>query len=555
MRGRPTGRPLTLRGYPNPRVRADDQGEEALALAQSHHLPVSPLRGLLEVTRLVRTAGDVPALLWAIARVIAESLGYGTVAINLYRPEWDDFQTAAVHGGEEAQKTLVGHVRRIEEWAPLLADRFHRRGAYVVPAGEFDWETLSDDFYLPDEAAGDGENAWHPLDALFVPMRHHDGHLLGILSVDEPANRLRPTDEDLDVLVALADHAAMALQSAQEAADAERHRLALEQLLRVSTGLTAHPSADAIMQRVCVGVRDALGFQNVLVLLADPETSRVSAGATVGWDRETVVTAPVYLPELMPLFDPLFEVEGCYLVPNVEAERRVPREKMTYASKLNGRGPHAWNRHWLLVPLRDADEAIIGILSADEPVDRLLPSSEKLQALRIFANQAAAAIVSAERVRELSFLADHDPLTRLLNRRAFVERLEAEVARALRYDREFALVVCDLDGFKGVNDRLGHTGGDEALQVFARTIEKALRKGDNAFRIGGDEFALILAEATESAARGVIDRVRNQMSGMRASFGVASCPGDANDAQALFRLADEALYEAKRSGTGLQFVA
>jgi diguanylate cyclase (GGDEF)-like protein len=239
----------------------------------------------------------------------------------------------------------------------------------------------------------------------------------------------------------------------------------------------------------------------------------------------------------------------------VEAERRVPREKMTYASKLNGRGPHAWNRHWLLVPLRDADDAIIGILSADEPVDRLLPSSEKLQALRIFANQAAAAIVSAERVRELSFLADHDPLTRLLNRRAFVERLEAEVARALRYDREFALVVCDLDGFKGVNDRLGHTGGDEALQVFARTIEKALRKGDNAFRIGGDEFALILAEATDDAARGVIDRVRDQMSGMRASFGVASCPGDANDAQALFRLADEALYQAKRSGTGLQFVA
>jgi diguanylate cyclase (GGDEF)-like protein len=497
----------------------------------------------------------VPALLWAIARVIAESLGYGTVAINLYRPEWDDFQTAAVHGGEEAQKTLVGHVRRIEEWEPLLADRFHRRGAYVVPAGQFDWETLSDDFYLPDEAAGVGENAWHPLDALFVPMRHHDGHLLGILSVDEPANRLRPTDEDLDVLVALADHAAMALQSAQEASDAERHRLALEQLLRVSTGLTAHPSADAIMQRVCVGVRDALGFQNVLVLLADPDTSLVSAGATVGWDRETVVAAPVYLPELMPLFDPLFEVEGCYLVPNAEAERRVPREKMTYASKLNGRGPHAWNRHWLLVPLRDADDAIIGILSADEPVDRLLPSSEKLQALRIFANQAAAAIVSAERVRELSFLADHDPLTRLLNRRAFVERLEAEVARALRYDREFALVVCDLDGFKGVNDRLGHTGGDEALQVFARTIEKALRKGDNAFRIGGDEFALILAEATEGAARGVIDRVRNQMSGMRASFGVASCPGDANDAQALFRLADEALYQAKRSGTGLQFVA
>ncbi len=90
--------------------------------------------------------------------------------------------------------------------------------------------------------------------------------------------------------------------------------------------------------------------------------------------------------------------------------------------------------------------------------------------------------------------------------------------------------------------------------MFARTIEKALRKVTSAFRVGGDEFALLLAEATEDDAREVIDRIRDKMDGMRASFGVASCPGDASDAQTLFRLADEALYHAKRSGTGLQFV-
>jgi diguanylate cyclase len=90
--------------------------------------------------------------------------------------------------------------------------------------------------------------------------------------------------------------------------------------------------------------------------------------------------------------------------------------------------------------------------------------------------------------------------------------------------------------------------------VFARTIEKALRKSDTAFRIGGDEFALLLAEATDDDAREVIGRVRDKLDDMHASFGVAACPGDANDVQSLFRLADEALYHAKRSGTGLQFV-
>jgi len=158
-------------------------------------------------------------------------------------------------------------------------------------------------------------------------------------------------------------------------------------------------------------------------------------------------------------------------------------------------------------------------------------------------------------VRELRFLADHDPLTRLLNRRAFVVRLESEVARATRYERWFSLVLCDLDGFKHVNDTLGHSGGDDALQVFARAIGQALRKGDDGFRIGGDEFALLLAEATEDDARQVIDRVRDRLAEIQASFGVASCPADAHDAQSLFRLADEALYHAKRSGTGLHFVA
>jgi len=515
---------------------------------------VSPLRGLLEVTRLVRAADDVPELLGAIARVVAESLGYRCVAISVYREEWDDFECTTVYGPDEARSALRGRVRRIDEWEQVLAWRFERRGAFVIRAGEFDWTPTVDDLYIPDSEAGVGDDAWHPLDALFVPMRHHDGRLLGILSVDEPISRRRPTDDDIDVLVALADHAALALHSAQEAADAARHRRALEQLLKVSSGLSAETDAGEIMEAVCTGVRDALGFQNVLVVLTEQGTGRLRPGAAVGWSRDRVMTYPVFLSDLEPLFDPAFEVEGCFLVPHAQAKRRISSEKLPHASKRNGRGPWAWNRHWLLVPLRDADGAIIGILSVDEPEDRLLPSNEKLQALRIFANQAAAAIVLSERMRELRRLADHDPLTRLLNRRAFVERLEAEVARANRYGREFALVLCDLDGFKSVNDTLGHPAGDEALKMFAAAARQSLRRADDAFRIGGDEFALLLAEATDADARKVIERIGERLEGTRASFGVASCPADATDAQTLFRLADKALYEAKRSRSGVAFV-
>jgi len=517
--------------------------------------PVSPLRGLLEVTRLVRAEEELPELLAAIARTISDSLGYETVVINLYRPAWDDFSVTTVHGSVVAHDALLGQVRPIAEWEGLLSETFERRGAYVVPAGAYDWDDAGYS-YVPAVEPGQGDAGWHPEDALFLPMRHSDGHLLGILSVDEPVSRRRPTDEELDVLVSVAEHAALAVQSAQDAGEAARHSLALEQLLDISSQLTAEPVADEILRDVCRGVRDALGFQHVAAQLIDPVTGQLEARAAVGWDLDgPALTSKFVFGDVEPLLDPQFEVSGCFLLSNDEAEKRIATDGPAYESSHNGRGPRAWDRHWLLVPLHDGKGAVIGIIWADEPEDRLLPSAEKIQALRIFANQAAAAIVSAAHRRELRFLADHDPLTRLLNRRAFVARLDAEVARALRYERSFGLVICDLDGFKVLNDQFGHPAGDEALQVFARILQDAVRKGDDAFRIGGDEFALVLAEAGEQQARDVVKRITDAVAARRASFGIASCPENARDAQSLFRLADEALYEAKRTGSGLQFVA
>ncbi len=91
----------------------------------------------------------------------------------------------------------------------------------------------------------------------------------------------------------------------------------------------------------------------------------------------------------------------------------------------NGAGPWAWDGHWLMVPLHDTEGNVTGVIWADEPTDRLLPERPMLQTLRVFANQATAALDSAARFQEMRFLAEHDPLTRLLNRRAFNDRLEA----------------------------------------------------------------------------------------------------------------------------------
>ncbi len=189
------------------------------AVSAPSNPPISPLRGLLEVTRLLGAEEELPELLSAIARTVAESLGYATVAINLYRPAWDDFCVTTVYGSEAAREALLGHVRDVSEWDVVLDDRFLRRGAYFIPHGAVDWEELGAS-YVPDRKPGTGADAWHPEDALFVPLRHSDGHLLGILSVDEPNSGLRAGDEELDVLAALSAHAALAVQAAQETADA-----------------------------------------------------------------------------------------------------------------------------------------------------------------------------------------------------------------------------------------------------------------------------------------------------------------------------------------------
>src|SRR5258705_12396794 len=113
--------------------------------------PISPLRGLLEVTKLMRAEGDLPELLAAIARTISESLGYRTVVVNLYRPAWDNFSVTTVHGNDAAQAILLGQVRSWDEGSPLLQPAFERGGAFVVPAGAYDWHArLGDRSPAPD---------------------------------------------------------------------------------------------------------------------------------------------------------------------------------------------------------------------------------------------------------------------------------------------------------------------------------------------------------------------------------------------------------------------
>jgi diguanylate cyclase (GGDEF)-like protein len=160
---------------------------------------------------------------------------------------------------------------------------------------------------------------------------------------------------------------------------------------------------------------------------------------------------------------------------------------------------------------------------------------------------------------ELAYKARHDALTDLLNHASFTRELELELERAQRYGSGVTLVFFDLDDFKELNDTQGHQAGDRALQQVARLLREELRRSDLAGRMGGDEFAAMLAESEHDTGETFLDRLNLRIGelvesgelpvpvGM--SAGVTRYPDDGDDAQALFALADTRLYEAKRASS------
>jgi PAS domain S-box-containing protein len=365
----------------------------------------SRLRGLLEVTRLVRTGAQLPELLAEIARTVSDSLGYRTVVINLYRREWNDFVVSTVHGSDEARQVLLGEVQQVADWEPLLDQRFLQRGAYLVPEGEIDWDEHGAS-YKPDLPASSDPNAWHADDALFAPMRGADGQLLGVLSVDEPISGRKPTGDEIDVLVAVSEHAALAVEAAQEAARAKANRDALERLLAVSASLNELADTNDLLAHVCAAISDALGFGKVAVQLLNGDGYHSSV-ASVGFADGENSGAPITADQLERLLQPEFDLAGCSLIPHAEARRLLPEHPAGYRSMLDGRGPHAWDNDWLFVPLHDRRGRRIGYIWADDPVDRLKPDLERLTILRAFANQATTALEQASQFEEIQNAYEH----------------------------------------------------------------------------------------------------------------------------------------------------
>ncbi len=233
------------------------------------------------------------------------------------------------------------------------------------------------------------------------------------------------------------------------------------------------------------------------------------------------------------------------------------------AATLESGGRKGEPMQYLAVPLFSGTGAFRLLLVAREGrgVD-----AQQMEIAAAMAKQVSVALDNAQLIKDLENLATTDGLTRLYNRRHFMERAESEFERSRRYQRELSVLLLDADHFKHVNDDHGHETGDRVLRVLAGACRQSLRQLDVIGRYGGEEFVVLLPETSAALAAETAERLRREIEQLRVpspvgeihvtvSIGVATAGPATESVAALINEADRALYEAKRGGRNRVAVA
>jgi diguanylate cyclase (GGDEF)-like protein len=355
---------------------------------------------------------------------------------------------------------------------------------------------------------------------------------------------------DRSVLDAYARLAATALDSAVALEESRQEAARTNALLELATSLADIESLDAMASRIVRAAPAVVGADRAAIVLANPgsQVGRVIAG--FGY-------APEFLNGIIGAEAPVVgtSTDIAYLSARACVALIEEHDLGVAGDLLDGAATT------VVVPLVDGGtvEGWLGVGAVDHP-ERLEPSDELEARLRGLAAQASTALRNARLVEAVRHQALHDTLTGLPNRALILDRAEQLLARARRDQTLISALFFDLDGFKSINDTLGHAVGDELLRAVAARLAATVRGSDTLGRLGGDEFVLLVDGAgIETGPEVVADRVLEVLRQpfvldgvseplvVTTSIGIAM-RGEGMTAGELLRDADVALYEAKAAG-------
>ena len=385
--------------------------------------------------------------------------------------------------------------------------------------------------------------------ALVVPLVRSERNA-GYLVAGIPAGYTLP-QQDIDLLQTIATEMALMIENAdlRKKTELQAHRLdqaiiALEKISQALTAVTV--GTDNLLRAVSHATAEILDVPYASLHLRKPAWRQQFSDVIVGATTRRELAAIRQSGDL--------------------AAQRVERpEQVLHLDLVSERGERlaAARRVGLqcavAVPMCLASE-IVGVLVIHMRTPRALERSE-IRVLQTLANQAVIAIENAAAYEQTKQLATTDAVTGVANHRELEAYLERELQRAHKSHESVALIICDLDHFKEINDTVGHPAGDKVLRHLTQQIlVPAVRPKDLVARYGGDEFVLVLRGADSRAAVAVAERIRrtvaNQavmldgkvVSNMSLSLGIAVYPRDGETREALVQAADQALYVAKRTG-------
>jgi diguanylate cyclase (GGDEF)-like protein len=366
----------------------------------------------------------------------------------------------------------------------------------------------------------------------------------GRLMAASPAGAFFPHERDL--LEVYARYAAAVLDSHAAIAAAREREAQSRALLSLAQALAAATTSDEVSARLAATVPAVVDCDRVSVMLWDEteealvvEAARDLASPGPAEARVDRVR-PADTPQLGRLIE---QADPEPLFFGADTEDPFVRGAMAQGNA----------RAAVVVPIvaHGRFYGILNVTATDRP-ERLRPTPALRDRLAGVVAQAATALDSARLLEQMAHQARHDSLTGLLGHRAFHEALGTLLDASA--GAQFTLASIDLDDFKAINDAHGHPVGDEALRLVSDALRRVVRDADAVFRVGGEEFAVLLPGLAALDAAPVAERLRAAVAEapfpvpVRVSVGLASWPAEAADAAALLERADAALYAAKRGG-------
>jgi len=500
-------------------------------------LRASDLVKLLQACRGLSNVLEPRELYAALAEILKETFGVGTLSIFMHAEEQADFE--GVFSSVPAAQGLririgdPGLRQKLVYGQPLATPEF--LSGLSAPPGSPQLQACQ---YL-------GAALWLPL-----VMRQE---MVGLLAIG-PRGDHQPFEEaDAYFLKELSSHAAVCLRTGRLYAQRQREKEDLDKTLQnlsllynIGKAINYISDLKKLLQYILNQAIEITAAEKGSIMLYNMETDRLNIRVLAGLAdvayQDKVNNSEIRCRSFRPgegIAGRVFLTARPIVVNNIQADDLFVCSETSFARSI------------ACIPMVVYNEPI-GVINLTNKRQAEGFTEEDVNMLKAVADQAAVAVNKAQ----LWDMAVTDSLTGLYVRRYYMMKLQEELHRAERYSKVLSVIMADLDHFKSVNDTYGHSAGDRVLQAIGHYLRKNIRDVDVLARYGGEEFVFLLPDADKEAAVCLSERLRRGLEDLRVddlpavtiSLGVASYPGDSERLEDLVQQADAALYAAKQAG-------